>query len=340
MSDQTEADGSTGVQALAVLRAATADICDVIPLGAPDDFQVLSTTKAAGGCLLVESVSTPLEYHRTPVHVARGGIDHYQINLCLQGQMKFASGRRELTLRLGDICLIDMEQPNWTELTGEGDDRCRLMSLIVPRHVLAPRLAYPDSATATFLPGSDRRARLLADQFAALWQQPEDDSAAAETVATVDAMCDVIAEVAGRSADARGTVGRAERQLLLTAIKHHIDANIEADSLSADNLGRRFHLSRASLYRLFGADGGLARYVQDRRLNRALRLLITPGARSKRLIEFAVDLQFSGDSTFVRAFRRQFGMTPGEIRDMSAAWARETKAMAAPDDPFHRLARR
>ena len=139
-------------------------------------------------------------------------------------------------------------------------------------------------------------------------------------------MCDVIAEVVGRSIDARGGVGRAERQLLLTAIKQHIDANIEAETLNADELGRRFQLSRASLYRLFEADGGLARYVQDRRLNRALRLLVAPGARSKRLIELAVDLQFSGDSTFVRAFRRQFGITPGEVRELSEAWSREIEA--------------
>ena len=131
----------------------------------------------------------------------------------------------------------------------------------------------------------------------------------------------------GRPFGRRARHGRAGgRHLLLAAIKQHIDANIETGSFTADDLGRRFGLSRASLYRLFEADGGLARYVQDRRLNRALRLLITPGARSKRLIELAVDLQFSGDSTFVRAFRRQFGVTPGEVRELSEAWSREIEA--------------
>ena len=117
----------------------------------------------------------------------------------------------------------------------------------------------------------------------------------------------------------------------------HIDANLETGSLSADDLCLRFHISRASLYRLFGPEGGLARYVQDQRLNRALRLLISPDSRGKRLIELAVDLQFSGDSTFVRAFRRQFGLTPGEIRDLSVAWLRETGGVPGPDDLLHHL---
>jgi len=337
MSEVAAAAPGIGTQALAALRAATVDICDVIPLGSPDDFEVVSATRMTSKGLLVEAVSTPLEYDRTAAHVARGGLDHYHITLCLQGQMRFASGRRDITLRSGDVCLIDMAQPNRTWLTGAGEDRSRLTSLIVPRPVLAPRLAHPDSSSATLLPGQDRRARLLADQLATLWQQPETADAAVVTEAIIDGMCDVIAEAAGRTADAHGDAGRAERRLLLAAIKHHIDANLETGTVTADDLSRRFQLSRASLYRLFEADGGLARYVQDQRLNRALRLLISPEVRSKRLIDLAVELQFSGDSTFVRAFRRQFRLTPGEVRDRAEAWSRETSVA---DGPLHILGRR
>ncbi len=327
-------DAQRGAEALSLMRAATADICDVIPLGSPDDFQVATKTRVTSSGLLVDTVSTPLEYDRTAAHIARGGLDHYQFILCLQGQMRFTSGRRDITLRSGDVCLIDMAQPNRTWLTGDGDDRPRLTSLIVARSVLAPRLAHPDSATATLLPADDRPARLLADQFAALWQLPETDDAAT----VIEAMFDVVAEAAGRSTDAKGDVGRAERKLLLVAIKHHIDAHLETGSLNADDLGRRFNISRASLYRLFGPDGGLARYVQDQRLNRALRMLISPSARSQRLIDLAVEFQFSGDSTFVRAFRKQFGLTPGEIRELSEAWLRETGGVAGPDDLLHHIA--
>ncbi|WP_035670859.1 AraC-like ligand-binding domain-containing protein, partial [Bradyrhizobium liaoningense] len=232
MSELAAAPPGIGRQALEALRAATSDICDVIPLNAPDDFYLLSATKMTGKGMLVESVSSPLEYDRTAAHIARGGLDHYHITLCYQGQIRFASGRREIALRPGDVCLIDMAQPNRTWLMGAGGERSRQTSLILPRPVLAPRLAHPDSSAATLLPGCDRRARLLADQFAALWQQPE----TAVTAAIVDGICDVIAEVAGRAADARGDVGRAERRLLLAAIKQHIDANLHTGALSADDL--------------------------------------------------------------------------------------------------------
>jgi AraC-like DNA-binding protein len=333
----SEAEFEQGALALRKLRAATSGICDVIPLTTEDDFQFSSVTIMTGNALLVDSSTTALEYDRTPAHIARGGLDHYHITLCRKGEMWFTSGRREVTLRPGDICLIDMAQPNRTVLTGEGDDRCRLRALILPRAVLAPRLAHPDSSTGAFLPASHHHARLLANQFTALWEPPAPD---ADTLAvTIEAMAEIMAGVAGRAEDAEGDVERAEHHLTLVMIKRHIAAHLETSALAAHDLCQRFQISRASLYRLFEAEGGLARYVQEQRLNRALRLLISPLARGNRLIDLAVQLQFSSDSTFVRAFRRQFGRTPGEIREMSEAWLRETGATPGPDDLLGQLAR-
>ncbi len=80
--------------------------------------------------------------------------------------------------------------------------------------------------------------------------------------------------------------------------------------------------------------------MQEQRLNRALMLLISPASEGKRLIDLAVDLQFSSDSTFVRAFRRQFGVTLGEIRKLFEEWVRETGVAPTLDNVFHKLTRR
>ncbi|WP_031336460.1 helix-turn-helix domain-containing protein [Rhodopseudomonas sp. B29] len=334
---ETAADPSVIKQTLADLRAATAAVCDVTPLGPPEDFLVVSKAKLAGGWLLLESVGPPVRYDRTAAHVARGGLDHYQITLCLDGWMRFVVGRRDITLHPGDICLNDMAQPNFAELGGSDEKPSRVMTLVVPRQMLAPRLAHPDSVSGMMLAADDRRARLLSDQFNELWQQPDSDGSAGDTKTVVEVMCDLVAEAAGRSAHAHGANGRAERRLLLAAIKQHIDDHLESDAVSTEDIIRRFGVSRASLYRLFGPDGGVAHYVQDQRLNRALRLLIAPQARGARLINLALDLQFSGDSSFVRAFRRQFGMTPGEFRELSEAWLRKPAVDVGPGEMLNQL---
>ncbi|MGO4712208.1 helix-turn-helix domain-containing protein [Bradyrhizobium sp. 2TAF24] len=329
-------DAERGAGALRQLREATVDICDVIPLTAEEDFRVTTVTRMTGNALLVDSSVTALEYDRTPAHIARGGLDHYHIVLCLRGEMWFGAGRRELTLRPGDIGLVDMAVPNRTVLRDATGARARMMSVILPRALLAPRLAHPDSAMA-FLPASHPHARLLASQFDALWR-PEPDAGGAE--ATIVAMADIIAVAAGCTADTEHGAEGAERHLYLAMIKRHIAAHLETPALTVQELCQRFEISRATLYRLFEADGGLAHYIQEQRLNRALMLLIAPAAQGRRLIDLAVDLQFSSDSTFVRAFRQKFGLTPGEVRKRAEAWLRDTGTAPTTDNLLHQLTRR
>jgi AraC-like DNA-binding protein/mannose-6-phosphate isomerase-like protein (cupin superfamily) len=315
----------------------TADICDVIPLTAEDAFHVTTVTIMTGNALLVDTRASDQQYDRTPAHIARGAMDHFQIALCIEGEMRFSSGRREVTVGPGDICLIDMAQPNRTVLRG-GGGRTRLMAIIVQRSMLAPRLAHPDSATATLLPSDHPHARLLASHYAALALPTEPEMGSTE--ATIEAIADLVAAVAGGTADITAGVERAERHLYLTMIKRHIANNLETDALTTDELCRHFQISRATLYRLFEADDGLAHYVREQRLNLAFRQLLSPAAQDTRLIDLAVGMRFSSDSTFIRAFRRKFGLTPGELRELADTWLRETGAVPAIDTVLHQLARR
>jgi AraC-like DNA-binding protein len=326
-----------GVDALRQLRAMTADICDVVPLTTEDNFHVTTVTMMTRNALLVDTRATDQEYDRTPAHVARGAMDHFQITLCVEGEMRFSSGRREVTMGPGAICLIDMAQPNRTVLRG-GGSRTRLMAIILQRAMLAPRLAHPDSATATLLPSNHPHTRLLASHYAALTLPPEPEAGSAE--ATIEAIADIVAAAAGGTADIAAGVERAERHLYLAMIKRRIADNLETDALTADELCRHFQISRATLYRLFEADGGLSHYVREQRLNLAFRQLISPSAEDTRLIDLAVGMRFSSDSTFIRAFRRKFGLTPGELRELADNWLRETGAVPTIDTVLHQLARR
>jgi AraC-like DNA-binding protein len=333
--DDGTRDSLRGSDAVKALRVELTDICDLIPLTPEEDFHFTSRPRMTGNVLLVESRVSDLEYDRTPAHIARGGLDHYQIALCVEGEMWFSSGRREITARPGDIFLVDMAQPSRTVLRS-GSGTTQLTTIILQRSMLAPRLAHPDSATATLLPAHHPHARLLASHFAALTLSDEPESGSVE--GTIEAIADIVAAAAG-AADTTERVERAERHLYLAVIKRHIAGHL-TDTLAAGELCRQFQISRASLYRLFEADGGLAHYISEQRLNRALQLLISPGAQDRRLIDLAVELRFSSDSTFIRAFRRKFGLTPGELRDLYEMWLQDTGAVPTFDTVLHQLARR
>lgn len=71
--------------------------------------------------------------------------------------------------------------------------------------------------------------------------------------------------------------------------------------------------SPRTLHRHLAAEGVTVREIVDRiRLKRSLQLLRISGISIK---EIASELGYSGPNNFIRAFRRQIGLTPGEYRE-------------------------
>jgi len=77
-------------------------------------------------------------------------------------------------------------------------------------------------------------------------------------------------------------------------------------------------MSRSNLYRLFEDSGGIARYIQRERLLEAHAVLADP-ANTQSISSIAEDLCFADASTFSRAFKREFGHSPGELRSAALA---------------------
>jgi AraC-like DNA-binding protein len=222
-----------------------------------------------------------------------------------------------------------MAQENSTRMRAADSGFCRIVSLLVPRAQLAPLLAGPDSVSASVLSRETQAGRLAAERLLALRQ----GAARADDGASVDDLARLVAGVIGAAREAETDTARAARKALLASIKRHIETGLNAPSLSAAALCRRFGISRAQLYRLFEADGGLFRHVQERRLRRAFRLLTSPAGGAARMMDLAFEFRFGSDNTFIRAFRRRFGLTPGEVRELSALRAREGIG-AAHTDPI------
>jgi AraC-like DNA-binding protein len=66
---------------------------------------------------------------------------------------------------------------------------------------------------------------------------------------------------------------------------------------------------------LFESDGTtLSAFIRTRRLHLAHHMLGDPRLLHRKVAEMALDCGFSDLSTFNRTFRREFGMTPTEVR--------------------------
>jgi AraC-like DNA-binding protein len=325
----TITDNGTGRRALERLREDTYDLVEVLPSVASDEFMNIAWGTHLTSGLLVDTRFSAARFDRTPRHVARSGLDHYQVSMFLEGETEFTAGRRVASMRPGDIVLIDVAQANRTDMAAGASGVVHAMSLILPRPLLAPLLGAPDTVSASLISRDSQVGRLVGERLLSL-RRDGARLGIAEAAAAVDGVAGLVAEAVGPAAQAELAVTRASRSALLAAIKSHIEKSLMSEeAVAATALCRRFGLSRATLYRLFQPDGGLSHYIQERHLHRAFMRLISPAERRWRIIDLAVDHRFSSDNTFIRAFRRRFGLTPGEAHDVAVRGSAERRGFTA-----------
>lgn len=103
----------------------------------------------------------------------------------------------------------------------------------------------------------------------------------------------------------------------------YIERNLTSPSLTPASVAEAIHVSRSALYRLFRTSGGVNRYIQRARLDRAWSALANP-ENASRVSEVAFGSGFLSEAHFCRSFRRAFGVTPGRVNGRGAKPAART----------------
>lgn len=101
--------------------------------------------------------------------------------------------------------------------------------------------------------------------------------------------------------------------VLLERARRFVQANVASHDLGVEALQRELGVSRSRLYRLFEPHGGVLHYIRHRRLLGAHAALADPND-TRRIHDIAEEHGFADGSEFSRAFKREFGYRPSEVR--------------------------
>lgn len=188
------------------------------------------------------------------------------------------------------------------------------VAMMLPRAILNPLLTDGVGAAGNLvLPGGSGLGRLLAGFLELLYARAEELSGH-EGVAIAQATAALVAACFGPAALARDPGGARQLHPSLLNMKRYIEENLDSTNLSPELLARKFHLSRANLYRMFEPYGGVAVYIRDQRLQRAFKELVGPETAHRRVADIAYGWGFASEAAFSRAFKRAFDMTPSDAR--------------------------
>lgn len=260
-------------------------------------------------------------YGRDARKIAATGLELVLVQIIVGGEDHRSTGGNEIIARPGDVCLLDLTRTFASETA-----HCTNINLALPRDAFDARDIDLDPLHGLVLRRESAGAQLLRSHAESLMRVAP-DLAPEEAYGVGRATTDLLA---GLTLGHRGDeTRRAAAETQRARMRRFIDANLHDPDLDAELLCRRFGVSRASLYRLFAPLGGVSEHIRNRRLRRVFEALSDP-AQPQAMAQVAERYGFTVWSSFSRAFKGRFGMTPGEARGQGAiAAAKATVQQAA-----------
>ena len=243
-----------------------------------------------------------------PREVELSGGEFYFVNLMVAGRCRVQQGDRESVVQAGQLWVVDTRVPYFLDF----DTQWRMLTFRVAHQLLSSRLSNPGQGTAMPIDGGSGVGSLAAAMMRSMWELEEPDSVHVR-VELEQSFATVVSAALG----ARDQ-GESAQDALRADVQRFVAANLGDPGLSVAGVCRRFAISPRLLHRLFeGQEHTFAETVRTMRLERCARLLADPLNRST-ITDIAVRHGFTDSASFSRAFRRNFGIAPREMREQSS----------------------
>jgi len=263
------------------------------------------------GGLLVSRVSAPsVRVLRARSNLRRAPIDHWVLSYCRHGSTGIRTKASSLLASSGVPYLWSFGDESESERTEV--DR---IQILLPRDTHGEMASVLDASTGSVL--NSAWGRLLGEYIMLLdrWLPHLDAGELPPMTAAVRSMVFAcVAPSADRIALANGEIGRVNLERARQAVR----GNLKSPSLSPSSLGAIVGISRSALYRLFEHIGGVGQYIQQQRLLAAYSALSDPANRQS-IQSVSASFCFKDASTFSRAFKREFGQSPSDVRAAAAS---------------------
>jgi AraC-like DNA-binding protein len=241
---------------------------------------------------------------------ATGGTAHRQIfsvMLQLAGSTVAVQRKRRCSLRVGEFCFIDSQQPFELEVTQSSS---QIMFMQMPRHTVLGRHPYLEQHTAQTCDPTEGGATLLRNlllnalEFASFL----DDEQRATAFSGILQLLGMPSSMTCDDAD--------EMSWRVRSALAFIESQLSDRTLTADRISKVQGISRRRLDQIMTQSVGapVAALIWIRRLTQAAADLLDPKSASRTVSEIAFAAGFEDPAHFTRAFRRRYQCAPSEWR--------------------------
>jgi AraC-like DNA-binding protein len=233
----------------------------------------------------------------------------------LSGHSAALQRQREVSFKDGEAVLLSGANGGFSVIR---PTPARFVGLRMSQKQLAPLARGLDNSRMRVIPANAAPLRLLASYVDAIADMAEPISAEMSGVIAAH-LHDLVALSVGPTQDAVAAAEGSVRAARLQAIKRDIAARLlEESDLTVAAIAARHQVTPRYVHKLFERDGTtVTRFVLEQRLDHAYRRLRNPQFSACSISSIAYDVGFGDLSYFNRVFRRRYGATPSDIRQLA-----------------------
>ncbi|MBX9646146.1 MAG: AraC family transcriptional regulator [Xanthobacteraceae bacterium] len=282
---------------------------DIEPIG-DGPFQADVTFTLLPNVAIAAGSRSPAHYRVTP-ELLKQGRDIVALSILRGGHASATQFGKELISGVGSASVLAATAPSVSTLHTHGS----FITLALERPAVAELTPDFTAAYGNSIPSDNPALRLLIKYL--------DTVLAADELANPDLARSAAAHIIDLASLALGARGdRAEMALggvkaaRLRTIKSDILAIIGRNDLSSEMVAERHGISSRYIRKLFEEDGtSFTAFILTERLARVRRMLLDQRYAHLTIAQLAHSNGFNDISYFNRAFRRQFGATPSDVRE-------------------------
>lgn len=280
------------------------------------DFDCSVTVRMLPGLSILKMVSNGFRFIRTP-ELVTDGADDFFLNFATEGIGVSHQLGREVTSEPGEGLLVSCTDAGWALFPRQ----VKYISLRLSRPALKALAVEPEAALMKNIPRQNGAFRLLREYVSILDRQAAPGMEPALGSHIAEHIQDLVALALGAARDgAELAKGRGLAAARLCTIKTDIVRNLSRRDLSITFIAARHRVSPRYIQMLFETEGRtFSGFVLTQRLALVRRQLVNPVFADRTIGEIALDAGFGDFSHFRRAFHRQYGATPSEVRSAALA---------------------
>jgi AraC-like DNA-binding protein len=270
-----------------------------------------------GGIQLSDIKATPHVALRTLADIKRSESESFIFNLLLSGQCDAEQDgilshidTATKTSSMGWLC--NATRPYSLRF----DKPFHLATLQIPRHMITQSVSGADRLVARNLSGSSQLFPLVQSYILQLAEQrPLLDKAMSEKVAAN--LADLISALIGEHLTGNESALSDNKITSLLRIRAYVETHLREPDLCPQKVAEAMRMSTRYVNQLLHTEGtSLSRYIWQRRLDRVSCLLKDPANVGNSISAYAFACGFNDMTHFSKAFRKKFGMSPTEFRQL------------------------